>query len=167
MSISQATYNDYAPGDWTCKPRLIMGSDGAYSSTREAMLRLMPMNFKREYITHGYKELCIPPTKDGEFAMSCEEALHIWYGICALSSGPCTMSAASVPGCLPWAGVCVYAAGRQNIGCNSTLPHSIASCAHTQVSRCVLSCTYTNQCSALCLRTLLRTVSRPGHVGSL
>jgi hypothetical protein len=26
----------------------------------------------------SYKELTIPPTADGDFAMSCEEALHIW-----------------------------------------------------------------------------------------
>ena len=74
----QSTYNDYLPGKHQIKPILILGCDGAYSATREAMLRLSPMNFKREYIEHGYKELTIPPTKDGKFAMKDVEALHIW-----------------------------------------------------------------------------------------
>jgi kynurenine 3-monooxygenase len=72
------TYNDYNPGSVQVKPTLILGCDGAYSSTREAMLRLMPMDFHREYIKHGYKELCIPPTASGDFAMRDTEALHIW-----------------------------------------------------------------------------------------
>lgn len=73
------TYNDYQQGDILFKPRLTIGADGAYSATREAMLRLQPLNFKREYIPHGYKELTIPPDpKTGDFAMSVPEALHVW-----------------------------------------------------------------------------------------
>ena len=77
-TAQQSTYNDYLPGKYQIKPTLILGCDGAYSATREAMLRLVPMNFKREYIEHGYKELTIPPTKDGNYAMKDIEALHIW-----------------------------------------------------------------------------------------
>jgi kynurenine 3-monooxygenase len=76
--IRPCTYNDYEAQRIQVKPILVLGCDGAYSSTREAMLRLMPMDFHREYIKHGYKELCIPPTKDGNFAMKDTEALHIW-----------------------------------------------------------------------------------------
>jgi kynurenine 3-monooxygenase len=41
------------------------------------MLKQVRFNYKQEYITHGYKELSIPPTEDGEFAMD-PNALHIW-----------------------------------------------------------------------------------------
>ena len=47
------TYNDYTPGSVRVRARLVLGCDGAYSSTREAMLRLLPMNFSRRYIDHG------------------------------------------------------------------------------------------------------------------
>ena len=75
---SISTYNDYDVGSLQIKPRLIVGADGAYSSVRESLLRLGPTNFERHYITHGYKELTIPPTADGEFAMKDHESLHIW-----------------------------------------------------------------------------------------
>jgi kynurenine 3-monooxygenase len=56
---------------------VILGSDGAYSSLRNAMLKQVRFNYKQEYISHGYKELSIPPTESGEFAMD-PNALHIW-----------------------------------------------------------------------------------------
>lgn len=54
QASTPATYNDYDIGDVLINPALIVGADGAYSATREAMLRLMPMNFSRQYITHGF-----------------------------------------------------------------------------------------------------------------
>lgn len=54
QASTPATYNDYDVGDVVINPALIVGADGAYSATREAMLRLMPMNFSRQYITHGF-----------------------------------------------------------------------------------------------------------------
>ncbi len=75
---SMNTYNDYKQGSVRIKPRLIIGADGAYSIVRESLLRLLPVNFQRRYITHGYKELTIPPTKDGKFALTDYKALHIW-----------------------------------------------------------------------------------------
>ncbi|AGA77716.1 FAD-dependent oxidoreductase [Echinicola vietnamensis] len=56
---------------------VIIGADGAYSSLRDAMQRQTRLNYKQEYISHGYKELTIPPTAEGEFAMD-PNALHIW-----------------------------------------------------------------------------------------
>ncbi|EKB48473.1 FAD-dependent oxidoreductase [Cecembia lonarensis] len=56
---------------------VILGADGAYSSLRTAMLKQVRFNYKQEYISHGYKELSIPPTEKGEFAMD-PNALHIW-----------------------------------------------------------------------------------------
>jgi kynurenine 3-monooxygenase len=57
--------------------KVIIGSDGAYSSLRNAMLKQVRFNYRQEYISHGYKELTIPATANGEFAMD-PNALHIW-----------------------------------------------------------------------------------------
>ncbi|WP_194975425.1 FAD-dependent oxidoreductase [Aquiflexum lacus] len=57
--------------------KVIIGSDGAYSSLRTAMLKQVRFNYRQEYISHGYKELTIPATAEGEFAMD-PNALHIW-----------------------------------------------------------------------------------------
>lgn len=56
---------------------VIIGADGAFSSLRNAMQRQTRFNYRQEYITHGYKELTIPATESGEFAMD-PNALHIW-----------------------------------------------------------------------------------------
>jgi kynurenine 3-monooxygenase len=56
---------------------VIIGADGAYSALRNAMLKQVRFNYKQQYISHGYKELSIPPTESGEFAMD-PNALHIW-----------------------------------------------------------------------------------------
>ena len=56
---------------------LLFGSDGAYSQMRQAMLKKDRFNYEQYYIPHGYKELSIPPTEDGDFAIA-PNALHIW-----------------------------------------------------------------------------------------
>lgn len=57
--------------------RALFGCDGAYSAVRRQMLRRPRFNYSQTYIPHGYLELCIPPTKDGQFAMEVNY-LHIW-----------------------------------------------------------------------------------------
>ena len=56
---------------------VIIGADGAYSALRNAMLKQVRFDYKQEYISHGYKELTIPATAEGDFAMD-PNALHIW-----------------------------------------------------------------------------------------
>jgi len=56
---------------------LVFGSDGAFSKMRQAMERTDRFNYQQYYIPHGYKELTIPPTEDGDFAIA-PNALHIW-----------------------------------------------------------------------------------------
>jgi kynurenine 3-monooxygenase len=58
-------------GDW------IIGSDGAFSSVRFAMQKTNRFNYEQNFIEHGYKELEIPATESGDFAMD-KNALHIW-----------------------------------------------------------------------------------------
>ncbi|MTI29696.1 FAD-dependent monooxygenase [Cytophagales bacterium RKSG123] len=56
---------------------LIVGADGAFSSLRKAMQNTDQFNYSQFYLAHGYKELCIPPDAQGNFALE-PHALHIW-----------------------------------------------------------------------------------------
>jgi len=56
---------------------LVLGADGAFSKLRQTMMKSDRFNYNQYYIPHGYKELTIPPTEDGEFAIE-PNALHIW-----------------------------------------------------------------------------------------
>lgn len=55
----------------------IFGTDGAFSKVRARMQRLDRFNYQQFYLTHGYKELEIPPNPDGSHRMEVN-ALHIW-----------------------------------------------------------------------------------------
>jgi kynurenine 3-monooxygenase len=62
----------------TQNSELIFGSDGAFSAARmQHQLQHDKFDYQQYYIDCGYKELTIPPTTSGEFAMV-ENALHIW-----------------------------------------------------------------------------------------
>lgn len=54
-----------------------IAADGAFSSVRYGMQKTTRFNYSQDYLTHGYKELEIPPTEDGGFRME-KNALHIW-----------------------------------------------------------------------------------------
>lgn len=56
----------------------VIGADGAYSQVRNALRRFTRMNFSMQYISHGYKELSIPPTAANQFAIEPHSGLHIW-----------------------------------------------------------------------------------------
>jgi len=57
---------------------LVFGSDGAFSAARLNMqLTSDRFEYNQHYITAGYKELIIPPGKNGEFLLE-KNALHIW-----------------------------------------------------------------------------------------
>lgn len=55
----------------------LFGGDGAFSALRAAMQKTDRFNFSQEYISAGYKELTMPATADGDFALD-PGALHIW-----------------------------------------------------------------------------------------
>ncbi len=55
----------------------IFGTDGAFSAVRSKLSRRDRFNFSQTYLTHGYKELVIPPNADGSHRIEVE-ALHIW-----------------------------------------------------------------------------------------
>ncbi|WPP53458.1 FAD-dependent oxidoreductase [Catalinimonas niigatensis] len=56
---------------------LLIGTDGAFSALRSVLQKTPRFNYSQHYIAHGYKELSIPPTEKGAFAME-PHALHIW-----------------------------------------------------------------------------------------
>lgn len=64
-------------GERKLEAPVIIGADGAYSSLRMSMQKQVRFNYRQEYISHGYKELTIPATAAGEYAMD-PNALHIW-----------------------------------------------------------------------------------------
>ncbi len=54
-----------------------IAADGAFSGVRYDTQKRPRFDFSQQYLDHGYKELSIPPTPEGEFAMD-PHALHIW-----------------------------------------------------------------------------------------
>ncbi|NUS60589.1 MAG: FAD-dependent monooxygenase [Lysobacter sp.] len=55
----------------------LLGADGAGSALRTAMKSQAGLDERIESLGHGYKELEIPPTADGDFRIEAN-ALHIW-----------------------------------------------------------------------------------------
>jgi kynurenine 3-monooxygenase len=56
---------------------IIIGADGAFSAVRAAFQKTDRFDYSQSYIPHGYKELQIPPGKNGSFLME-KNTLHIW-----------------------------------------------------------------------------------------
>ena len=62
----------------TFQSDLLFGADGAFSAARLNMqLHNDRFEYNQHYIESGYKELIIPPGKNGEFLLE-KNALHIW-----------------------------------------------------------------------------------------
>jgi kynurenine 3-monooxygenase len=55
----------------------VVAADGAFSAVRGRLQRESRFDYQQAYLTHGYKELTIPPASEGGFAME-PNALHIW-----------------------------------------------------------------------------------------
>lgn len=59
-------------------PDIVIGADGAFSKVRKGLATLPLVNFSQQYLDHGYKELSIQPTEDGDWSLKPVDALHIW-----------------------------------------------------------------------------------------
>jgi kynurenine 3-monooxygenase len=73
-------FEDMAAGGRIAVPGadLIFGADGAYSGVRmQHQLHYDRFDYSQHYIDCGYKELTIPPGRDGQFLLE-KNALHIW-----------------------------------------------------------------------------------------
>ena len=59
---------------------VVLGTDGVGSIVRKSLMDRTPelrFNFSQNFLTSGYKELEILPTKDGDYRLE-KNALHIW-----------------------------------------------------------------------------------------
>ena len=75
-----ATFTDYnTKQESTFVGDLVLATDGAGSVVRKAMFekRELLFSFSQQWLTHGYKEITIPATKDGGYRTE-KGALHIW-----------------------------------------------------------------------------------------
>ncbi|MBZ9787450.1 FAD-dependent monooxygenase [Psychroflexus sp. CAK57W] len=68
-----------AGSEYTLQADYIIGTDGAGSIVRQQMEheRGFLFSHSQEFLTHGYKELTFPASKDGDYATE-KGALHIW-----------------------------------------------------------------------------------------
>lgn len=66
----------FADGD-TAAFEVLIGADGAGSALRRAMDAAEPLGVSEDLLDHGYLELTLPPTAEGDFALA-PDALHIW-----------------------------------------------------------------------------------------
>jgi kynurenine 3-monooxygenase len=55
----------------------VIGADGAWSAVRRSVQFTEGFDFRQDFLPHGYKELAIPPTPAGDFALD-PGSLHIW-----------------------------------------------------------------------------------------
>ena len=55
----------------------LVGTDGAGSSLRAAMMKQQDLGERTDFLDHSYKELEIPPDEHGDFKIEAN-ALHIW-----------------------------------------------------------------------------------------
>lgn len=55
----------------------VFATDGAFSAVRNRMMKYPMFDYSQSYLTHGYKELVIPPNEDGSHKID-KNCLHIW-----------------------------------------------------------------------------------------
>ncbi len=82
----RATFQDESGGPdgpiGTIESDLVIATDGAFSAVRTRLMKTDRFEYSQTYLTHGYKELVIPPVQGGGgvfggFALD-PTALHIW-----------------------------------------------------------------------------------------
>jgi kynurenine 3-monooxygenase len=80
LENASATFKDYKTGALTTfEGDILLGTDGAGSAVRKSMFnnRDFLFSFSLDWLTHGYKELTIPPADNGGYRTD-KNALHIW-----------------------------------------------------------------------------------------
>ena len=55
----------------------VFATDGAFSAVRNKMMKYPMFDYSQTYLSHGYKELVIPPNADGSHQID-KNCLHIW-----------------------------------------------------------------------------------------
>jgi kynurenine 3-monooxygenase len=59
------------------RPDFVIGADGAWSAVRAGLQKTERFDYHQEFLSHGYKELSIPPGPGDGFQIE-KHALHIW-----------------------------------------------------------------------------------------
>lgn len=78
LKDAAAIVEDEAHKEKKIDAQRIFSTDGAFSAGRlQLQLSTDRFEYSQHYLNYGYKELVIPPTKDGGFAME-KNCLHIW-----------------------------------------------------------------------------------------
>ncbi len=80
LQDASGTFTDYNTGqEVKLKADILFGTDGAGSAVRKSMFlsREFLFSFSQNWLTHGYKEITIPPAEGGGFRTA-NNALHIW-----------------------------------------------------------------------------------------
>ncbi|NNC70555.1 MAG: FAD-dependent monooxygenase [Flavobacteriaceae bacterium] len=80
LDTNTVTFYNHASGkEFQIKADVIFGTDGAGSSLRKSyyLERKFLFSFSQNFLTHGYKELEIPASKQGAHLLS-KDHLHIW-----------------------------------------------------------------------------------------
>lgn len=78
IKTATAHFEDETGKQTEVKGKRIFATDGAFSAGRLSLqLGSDRFNYQQFYLEHGYKELNIPPTPSGDFAMEAN-SLHIW-----------------------------------------------------------------------------------------
>jgi 2-polyprenyl-6-methoxyphenol hydroxylase-like FAD-dependent oxidoreductase len=73
-----ASFRDAETGQIvTREAERIFGADGAYSAVRLQMQKLIRFDYSQHYLEQEYKELTVPPARDGGWPFD-ENALHLW-----------------------------------------------------------------------------------------
>ena len=71
-------YNDETELNETISAERVIGTDGAFSAMRKAMLdKVVNFDYSQNFLSHGYKELLIPANDDGSHMID-KNSLHIW-----------------------------------------------------------------------------------------
>lgn len=63
--------------EYELQGQTVIGADGAFSGVRNGLVKTPRFNYSQSFLTHGYKELSIPPAEGGGWRME-KNALHIW-----------------------------------------------------------------------------------------
>jgi kynurenine 3-monooxygenase len=78
LARPSATFQNRRSGAVACRPAdLLFGADGAYSQVRLQMQKTQRFDYAQEYLDQAYKELRLPPTAAGDWALE-KNAIHIW-----------------------------------------------------------------------------------------
>jgi kynurenine 3-monooxygenase len=72
-----AVFEDASGNKTNVASDIFIGSDGAFAATRLHLQITQRFDYEQDFENYGYKELHIPPTPSGEFALD-KNCLHIW-----------------------------------------------------------------------------------------